>query len=184
MNSVHIQLLKKYVEREDQAMVKRVIAVLGQDTEGDTMEHTYSEVVIKGNVQVHGKDKDIQEWLKEFEDITTKEPGLTNLAEFAIDTGTSKPIAQTQYTTPIALRESVDRELDWLLAQRYIHTSDSPWASPLVTVRKPDGTARICVDFKHINELTTPLPFYMPRVEEVLEAAGRSRIISKMDLSK
>ena len=60
----------------------------------------------------------------------TKEPGLTNLAEFEIDTGTSKPIAQRPYNTPIALRESVDRELDWLLAQGYIRTSDSPGAHP------------------------------------------------------
>ena len=100
MNSVHIQLLKKYVEREDQAVVKRVTTVLEPDTEGDTMEHTYSEVVVTGNVQVQGRDKDIQEWLKEFEDIMTKEPGRTNLAEFAIDTGTSKPIAQRPYITP------------------------------------------------------------------------------------
>ena len=55
---------------------------------------------------------------------------------------------------------------------------------PDVTVKKPDGTARIGIDFKRINSITTPLPFYMPRVEEVLEAVGRSRVISKMDLSK
>ena len=48
MNSVHIQLLKKYVEREDQAVVKRVTTVLESDSEGDTMEHTYSEVVVTG----------------------------------------------------------------------------------------------------------------------------------------
>ena len=54
----------------------------------------------------------------------------------------------------------------------------------MVTVRKPDGSARICVDFKRINAITTPLPFYMPRVEEVLEQVGRSKVISKLDLSK
>ena len=54
----------------------------------------------------------------------------------------------------------------------------------MVTVRKPDGSARICVDFKRINAITTPLPFYMPWVEEVFEQVGRSRVISKLDLSK
>ena len=52
-----------------------------------------------------------------------------------------------------------------------------------MTVRKPDGSARICVDFKRINAITTPLPFYMPWVEEVLEQVGRSRVISKLDKS-
>ena len=54
----------------------------------------------------------------------------------------------------------------------------------MVTVKKPDGSARICVDFKRINAITTPLPFYMPWVEEVLEQVGRSKVISKLDLSK
>ena len=54
----------------------------------------------------------------------------------------------------------------------------------MVIVKKPDGSARTCVDFKRINSVTTPLPFYMPRVKEVLEAVGRSKVISKLDLSK
>ena len=66
----------------------------------------------------------------------------------------------------------------------YIRESNSNWASPIVTVRKPDGTARLCIDFKAINAITTPLPFYMPWVEEVLERVGKSRVISKIDLSK
>ena len=58
------------------------------------------------------------------------------------------------------------------------------WPSPMVTVRKPYGTARICIDFKAINTVTTPLSFYMPRVEEVLESVDKSKVISKVDLSK
>ena len=51
-------------------------------------------------------------------------------------------------------------------------------------VKKPDGSARICIDFKRVNAVTTPLPFYMLRVEEVLEQVGRRRVLSKLDLSK
>ena len=39
---------------------------------------------------------------------------------------------------------------------------------------------RICFDFKKINFVTTPMPFYMPRIE----AVGKVTVISKMDLSK
>ena len=46
----------------------------------------------------------------------------------------------------------------------------------MVTIRKPDGSARLCVDFKAINAVTMPLPFYMPRVEEVLERVGKSKV--------
>ena len=110
--------------------------------------------------------------------------GLTSLVEFGIDTVDSRPIAQRLYNTPLGLRDRVDREIDWLLAQGYIRESDNQWASPMVTVKKSDSSACICVDFKRINSVTTPLPFYMPRVEEVLEQVGRSKVISKLDLSK
>ena len=106
------------------------------------------------------------------------------MAELTIDTGTHGPIVQRLYNTPLSLRESVDKEIDWLLSRGYIRESQSHWASPMVTVRKPNGSARICIDFKKINAITTPLPFYMPRVEEVLEQVGRSRVLSKLDLSK
>ena len=78
----------------------------------------------------------------------------------------------------------VDQEISWLLQKGYIVPSSSPWASPMVTVRKADGSARLCVDFRCINSLTRQIPFFMPRVEEVIEGVGRARYISKLDLSK
>ena len=54
----------------------------------------------------------------------------------------------------------------------------------MVTVRKADGSARLCVDFRRINSLTRQQPFFMPRVEEVVEGIGRAKFISKLDLTK
>ena len=182
ISSVHIQLLKEYIKRDSSLIAKRVTTVLEPDTESDSMDQEFAEVVIKGKVESATREQDIADWLEEFDSTMTKEPGLTNIVDFSIDTGDSRPIAQRPYNTPLSLQDSVDQEIDWLLKQGYIRESDSQWASPMVTVKKPDGTARICVDFKRINSVTTPLPFYMPRVEEVLEQVGRSRVISKLDL--
>jgi len=114
----------------------------------------------------------------------TKKPGLTNLAEFTIETRDSPPVSQRPYCTPTHFRESIDTEIDWLVEKGYIRRSVSAWASPIVCVQKPDGSARLCVDYKKLNSVTQPQPFYMPRVEEVLESVGRARVISKMDLAK
>ena len=73
------------------------------------------------------------------------------------------------YNTPIALRNSIDKELNWLIEKKFIRPSSSPWSSPMVSVRKPDGMATLCVDYRKINSVTRQTPFYMPRVEEVLE---------------
>ena len=71
--------------------------------------------------------------------------------------GEHTPIAQRPYNTPLGLRESVDKELDWPLLKGYTRESESQWVSPMVTVKKPNGTARICVDFKRINNNSPPL---------------------------
>ena len=182
--SVHIQLLKEYVPRESGKLVRRVTTVLEPNSESDSMDQQYSEVKISGVAEGEDRERDVREWEKEYSDILTKEPGLTNLTEFKMDTGNHPPICQRPYNTPQTLITSVNKELDWLLEKGYIRESTSSWASPMVTVRKPDGTARICIDFNAINAVTTPLPFYMPRVEEVLEQVGRSKVLSKLDLTK
>ena len=98
--------------------------------------------------------------------------GLTDLVQFKIETGLHPPICQGPYNTPQALLSSVNKELDWLKAKGYIRESSSNWSSPMVTVRKLDGSARLCIDFKAINAITTSLLFYMPRVEEVLSQSN------------
>jgi len=131
-----------------------------------------------------GKKADIARLMEKHAETLTKEPGLTELAEFRLDTGDSAPIYQRPYNTPVHFRASIDKELDWLLEKKFIRPSTSPWVSPIVAVRKPDGTARLCVDFKKVNAITVQQPFYMPRVEEVLEGVGKAKFISKLDLSK
>ena len=53
-----------------------------------------------------------------------------------------------------------------------------------MTSRKLNGRIQTCVDFRKVNSLTRAIPFYMPRIEEVIESVGQAKIISKMDLSK
>ena len=116
-------------------------------------------MIVRGKVETANRERDIKEWVDEFETMLTMESGLTSKVQFSMETGMHNPIAQRPYNTPLSLRESVDKEIDWLLSKGYIRESESQWASPMVTVRKPDGSARICIDFKTINAVTTPLPF-------------------------
>ena len=78
--TVHVQRLKKYEQRSDSALVKRVTTVLDPDSVEDTMENTYSEVVLSGKVESESRDKDIDGWVQEYADILTKQPGLTEKA--------------------------------------------------------------------------------------------------------
>ena len=181
--SVHIQLIKAY-NREEDVMVSRVTSVFEPDKPGDDILERYAEAHISDSELSDKQKEDLDRVLSNFTDVMTSELRLTNLVDFAIDTGDSQPIFQRPYNSPAAFKKDIDKEIDWLLEKGYVRPSTSPWSSPMVTVRKPDGTARLCIDIKKINAITRQQPFFMPRVEEVLECVGKASFISKLDLTK
>ena len=73
IDSVHISLLKEFIPRDPEPAVKRVTTVLEPDTVSDSMDHQYTELVIRGRVDTADRD-DVNEWVEEFSDILTKEP--------------------------------------------------------------------------------------------------------------
>ena len=91
--SVHIQQLKAYSPRQDDLKVQRVTSVLEPDTMTDQIDDQYAEAKVTGKVLTEDRQKYIRCW-EEYKDILTKEPGLTTLKQFRIDTGDYAPIHQ------------------------------------------------------------------------------------------
>ena len=90
--SVHIQLLEAYTPRQEDPKVQRVTSVLEPDTLTDQMDEQYAEAKVTGSVVTEDRQKDIRCWEKDYSDILTREPGLTKLKQFRIDTGDHAPI--------------------------------------------------------------------------------------------
>ena len=63
-----------------------------------------------------------------------------------------------------------------------IRESYSPWSSPVVLVRKKDGSLRFCVDFRKLNARTVKDFYSLPRIEEALEAMYGSAWFTTLDL--
>ena len=121
--------------------------------------------------------------LEGFGDVLTDETGLTDVVEMEIDTGGVPPVHECAYNTPLSVREKVTEEIQGLSEKGYIRESQSPWASPIVTVKKSYGAIRLCVDYKKVNTVTGPGPFYMPTVEETMEVVAKASVISTIDLN-
>lgn len=64
-----------------------------------------------------------------------------------------------------------------------IQPSNSPWASPVVMVRKRDGTHRFCVDYRELNSVTKADTFPLPRIDDLLDQLGAARYFSTLDLA-
>ena len=82
--------------------------------------------------------------------------------EHNIDTGDAKPINQKKYRITHHERPIVKSLIDDMLKNKLIEPSRSPWASPIVMVRKKDGTVRFCVDYRKLNDVTVKDSYALP----------------------
>ena len=130
------------------------------------------------------RQEELDAVLTRFESVFSDDPGFTGTVKHTISTTTETPIHSHPYRLCPKWRDQVRNELDSLLRSGIIKESTSPWASPIVPVRKSDGSLRLCVDFRKLNGITNPDPFYMPLVEEIIDQLGEATFLSKVDLSK
>ena len=101
-----------------------------------------------------------------------------------IDTANQAPSMSVPYRLAPAWRDQLREEVRTLLEADIIKPSHSPWSSSMVPVRKPDGSVRLCIDYRKINQATVPDPYAIPLIEDLLDQLGEARYLSKLDLNK
>ena len=71
-----------------------------------------------------------------------------------------------------------------MLEMRVVRPSTSPYASPIVTVKKKDGSNRVCVDFRKLKKITKADPEPMTTAEGLFRRLSGMKYLSKIDLTK
>ncbi|MGB9152808.1 MAG: reverse transcriptase family protein, partial [Alphaproteobacteria bacterium] len=107
----------------------------------------------------------------------------TPLVQHSIDTGDSRPISSAPHRASAAENDLISSLVDDMLTQGVVQESRSPWSSPVVLVRKKDGSPRFCVDYRRLNVVTTRDVYPLPRIDDTLHALGSARIFSTLDLT-
>ncbi|CAF0905539.1 unnamed protein product [Brachionus calyciflorus] len=108
--------------------------------------------------------------------------GKTQLIKHKINTGFSEPIKQPPFRVPAHIRQEIENEIKKMLKNKIIQESNSPWASPVVMVKKKNGKFQFCVDYRKLNKLTIKDSFPIPHVDDTLLALDGSRYFSLFDL--
>jgi len=95
--------------------------------------------------------------------------GRTSQVLHRIDTGNNKLVRQSLRRQPITVLQTIDKQLDDMQKAGIIKPVQSAWASNIVIVKKKDGSARFCVDYRGLNDRTIKDSYPLPRIDDCLD---------------
>ena len=103
--------------------------------------------------------------------------------EFTIELlpGTS-PISKAPYRMAPAELAELRKQLQELLDKGFIRPSVSPWGAPVLFVKKKDGSLRLCIDYRKLNQVTVKNRYPLPRIDDLFDQLRDASVFSKIDL--
>ncbi|KAM7287924.1 retrovirus-related Pol polyprotein from transposon 17.6 [Ixodes scapularis] len=131
------------------------------------------------------KRRQLVDLLAEYHDCfaTSSKVRQTPMAKHRIITDDDAlPVHQSPYRVSLKERKVIQDQVQEMLDDDIIQPSRSPWASPVVLVKKKDGTLRFCVDYRRLNAVTKKDVYPLPRIDDTLDRLRHSRYFSSMDL--
>ncbi len=128
----------------------------------------------------------VMKLLEENRDVFSRDSqdlGFTDTVQHEIPLVDNAPFRLPYRKIPAKQFQEVREHLAGLQKSGVIRPSTSPYASPIVLVRKKDGTMRMCVDYRRLNSKMVRDAYPLPRIEESLDALGGAKYFSCLDLT-
>ena len=203
----HINMLKEYVDRDSSnlAPVNVISSVPQKQSEMNCEEMNCKEMNFHktdptcSKLQNSDILKDLDKKLSHLDQIQRDElkmlileyehlfpdiPTRTDQIYHDVDIECSKPIKQHPYRMNPMKLQYLREEVQYLLYNDFIEPSQSDWSSPCILVPKPDGTFRMCTDYRKVNSVTKTDSFPVPRMDDCIDNIGKAKYVTKFDLLK
>ncbi|XP_018014769.1 uncharacterized protein LOC108671710, partial [Hyalella azteca] len=108
--------------------------------------------------------------------------GLACVTEHNIKLTNDTPIFQRPRRFPPPIADEIERQCHELNSLDIIEPSNSPWSSPVVPVRKKDGSIRMCIDYRQLNRVTVPDKFPVPNLADSIFGLHGTKFFTRLDL--
>jgi hypothetical protein len=136
--------------------------------------------------QVEEKCLDDIRVVGEYPDVFLEElPGMLHDRdiEFSIELKPSTaPISKRPYSMDVKDLGELKKKIAELLEKGFIRPSLSSWGAPILFVDKKDGSRRMCINYRDLNEVTIKNKYPLPRIEDMFEQMRGAKVFSKVDL--
>ena len=123
----------------------------------------------------------LKDLFRRYTDVFTDMPGETDVIQHKTD---DTPVRCKPYPLPYAMREELRNEVDTMLEMGVVRLSTSTYVSPIVMVKKKDGSNRVFDDFRKLNKITEVDPEPMTTAEGLCRRLSGKKYLSKIDLTK
>jgi hypothetical protein len=110
--------------------------------------------------------------------------GCIERLKMTISLKDSEPVKRTYMSVPRPLYQEMKGYIYDLIVQGWVRKSNSSYSSPVVCVRKKDGTLRLCIDYRDLNRKTHPDRQPIPRVQDIMDSLGGNSWFSLLDQGK
>ena len=188
MTCLHINLLRLWNERMTESVlvpepaVNIVIVEEDEDVEqfelpliGD-VERDNGEFIIGERLTVQQREQ-LLDILEEYKDRFAKIVERADIVSHKIRLKDGVPYTRRMYEIPDSLQDEVDRQVVELLDQGMIEESDSPYAAPIVCVKKRNGENRLTCDYRSIKLMTVDNAYGMADLTESIERAAKAKYV-------
>ena len=161
------------------------MSAIAEEDGPDIKNNVHPDYTFKLEHLEESQRKKMMDLINAYPDVFAKGPldiGETDVMKFQINTGDSQPIRQNPRRKSPEARKVEAEILQQMRDAGVVRPSNSDWCSPVLLVKKKDGSFRYCIDFRKLNQISKSDSYPLPNINECLEALGGNKFFASADL--
>jgi len=178
---------KIFLDRSQEALPPFALSSLELNASLEEDDQLFLALMTEQFPSIPQDEPELVKLLEEYKDIFYNDlpPGLPPDRGFEFEIHLepgAKPPSRPPFRLSFAEQEELKNQLETLKEKGFIRPSKSPFGAPVLFVKKKDGTLRMVVDYRRLNDITVKNNYPLPLIDELFDQLGQAKYFSSMDM--